>query len=260
MPESNDDPIEDDDLISGYVPASKEFTEEPPSASAEDIQAKINAVRLKYSMARKTLVDDSEADIVSSYLHEHQIRPAPEDQIEVVHEPHNSSNIDVESEWRACHRLSQFPPYFAQLPDALLTTKRVSPDAKLVYALIHKHAPIKNLNRNPVVQISQETLADELGRTEVTIRTLINQLLEAGWIGKYRQGKMKVNRYVLYPMSRHTWAARIAMERVQLRISRDQCLAKRLRDSLYPISDQKNPYGHSNSAKERVTISPLLAY
>ncbi len=219
----------------GYVPASKKFIGESPLTWAEEVQAKLDAVRLKYTLARKTI--EVERRQVGA-----------------------GSDLEREAEQRARLRCSQFLPYFAQLPDALLRTKRVTPEAKVVFALMHMHAPIKGLNLNPVVEISQESLADEMGRTEVTIRTLIKQLVDEGWVGKYRQGRMKVNRYVLYPRSKRTWEAHIAMERVQLRISRDQGLAMRLRKSLYPITDQKNSYGHSNPAKTRVTKRVLRAY
>jgi len=171
-----------------------------------------------------------------------------------------NGDLDREAERRARLRMNRFPPYFAQLPDALIADKQVSPDAKVIYALMHKHAPVKNLNRNPVVEISQETLADKIGRTEVTVRSLIKQLLDAGWIGKHRQGKMKVNRYVLYPRSKRTWEAHVARERVQLKIQRDQGLAKRLREGLYPISDHKILFGHRDSEEKRVTKSALRSY
>jgi DNA-binding MarR family transcriptional regulator len=230
---------EEDDFtpIPGYVPASRAFSDEP-SLSAKDIQAMVDAARQKYSQRRKPIEEEK-------------------NQIDFVND---SNDLDREAERRAHLRLNQFPPYFAQLPDALLTTKRVNPEAKIVYALMHKHAAINHLNQSPVVGISQETLADELGRTGVTIRSLIQQLLDAGWIRKYRQGKMKVNRYVLYARSKRMWEAHVAMERVQVMINRNQGLAKRLRESLHPITDQKNPYGHRNPAKERVTKSSLWAY
>jgi len=115
-----------------------------------------------------------------------------------------TDDLQRKAEQRAQLRLNRVPPHYAQLPDGLILAKRVSPDAKLVYALLHKHAPKKNLKRMPVVQVSQQTLADEMGRTEETIRSLMKQLLGEGWVGKYRQGKMKVNKYVLYPRSKRT--------------------------------------------------------
>jgi len=169
-------------------------------------------------------------------------------------------DLDHEAEQRALLRHQQVPPYYAQLPDVLIVSKRVSPDAKLVYALLHKHAPIKNLNRMPVVHVSQQTLADEMGRTEETIRSLLNQLVDEGWVVKYRQGKMMVNKYVLYPKSKRTFQAYVALERVQLRIQRDAALAKRLRESLYPQSNHKDFCGHTRSSNGKVTTSARGAY
>lgn len=177
-------------------------------------------------------------------------------------EPNN--DIDQEAERRAGLRHNQFPPYYAQLPDALVVTKLVSPEAKVLYAVLHKHAAIKNLNRYPVVKISQEMLADEMDRTEETVRSLIKELINEGWIGKHRQGKMQVNQYVLYPRSKKTWQAFVAIEKVQIRIQRDQALAKRLRASLYPLSDHKDSCGHPPNQEappaKPVTTSALGAY
>lgn len=164
------------------------------------------------------------------------------------------------AEQRVQLRLNRVPPHYAQLPDGLILDKRVSPDAKLVYALLHKHAPIKNLNKLPVVHIAQQTLADEMGRTEETIRSLLRELISQGWVSKHRQGKMKPNRYVLYPRSRLSFQAYVAMEKVQIRIQRDQALAKRLRESLYPQSDHKDSCGHARSGSGKVTTSARGAY
>lgn len=157
-------------------------------------------------------------------------------------------DLNREAERRAGVRYNRLPAYYAQLPDKLITShqahNQVSSEAIRVYALLHKHAPIKNLNRHPKVEISQETLAEELNCSTMTVHTLINELVEKGWISKHRQGKMLVNKYVLYPMSKETWQTYVGMERVQVRIQRDSGLAKRLRESLHPISDQRNSLGH----------------
>jgi hypothetical protein len=204
--------------------------------------------------------ENSDNDIVNSYVSEHSKGPLAEDRAEVVKESIDPGDIDQQAEWRAGHRHNQFPPYYAQMPDALLTTKRVGPEAKVLYAILHKHAAIKNLNRYPAVKVSQETLAYEMDLTEETIRSLIKELLEEGWIGKYRQGKMLVNQYVLYPRSKKTWQAYVAIERVQIRIQRDPNLAKRLRESLYPLSDHKDSCGHPYPSAQQVTTSGRGAY
>ena len=105
--------------------------------------------------------------------------------------------------------------------------------SKLIFGAIHSRAPEKVLKDNIVVQISKETLARDLGVSEDRIRVGINELIEAGWAEKIRQGKMKANMYVLYPMKKKTFQAIKAIKRIHVRINYDQELAKRLRESLY---------------------------
>jgi predicted transcriptional regulator len=204
--------------------------------------------------------ENADTDIIEDYLRKNKKKPPAEEPKANLGVHCDPYDIDLLAERRALLRHHQVPPYYAQLPDGLLLTKKVSPDAKVVYALLHKHARIKNLNRRPVVEISQELLATEMDRTEETIRTLLRELLEEGWIGKFRRGKKKVNRYSLYPRSERTWQAYLAIERVQIRIQRDQSLAKRLRESLYPQTDHKDSCGHPHPSGDQVTTSALGPY
>jgi transposase len=84
-----------------------------------------------------------------------------------------------------------------------------------------------------VVEVSKETLAKGMGVSTEMIRIWLNVLIKTGWIQKLRQGKMKPNRYILYPVGGKTFQAIKAMKRVHLRINYDHKLIKRLRESLY---------------------------
>jgi len=145
-------------------------------------------------------------------------------------------DLDREAERRADLHHNRLPPYFSQTPDELNVSKRVSLGAKQVYTLMHKHAGIKHLNRHPEVRISQEQLGEDMGRSVDRIRIWIDELVKEGWIGKHRRGKMLVNQYTLYPRSKKTWLAYVSMERVQVRIARDEGLRKRLQASIHPLS------------------------
>jgi hypothetical protein len=129
--------------------------------------------------------------------------------------------------------IQRHPPYYGQIPEALLRDENKSHLSKLIFGAIHSRAPEKELKNNPVVQISKETLAKDLGVSVDRIRVGINELTEAGWAEKLRQGKMKSNMYVLYPMKKGTFRAIKGIKRVYLRISYDRKLVKRLRESLY---------------------------
>jgi predicted transcriptional regulator len=204
--------------------------------------------------------ENADTDIIEDYLRRYEGNPPAAEQPDGLEKHCDPYDIDLLAERRARLRHHKVPPYYAQLPDGLLLTKKVSPDAKVVYALLHKHARIKNLNRMPVVEISQELLATEMDRTEETIRTLLRELLDEGWIGKFRRGKKKVNRYSLYPRSERTWQAYLAIERVQIRLQRDQSLAMRLRESLYPQTDHKDSCGQSDPRDGKVIPRALGAY
>ncbi len=129
--------------------------------------------------------------------------------------------------------IQRHPPYYGQIPEALLRDKNRSHLSKLIFGALHSRAPKKELKDNIVVQISKETLAKDLGVSEDRIRVGINELIEVGWIEKLRQGKMISNMYVLYPMKKKMFRAIKGIKRVYLRISYDRKLVKRLRESLY---------------------------
>jgi DNA-binding transcriptional ArsR family regulator len=125
------------------------------------------------------------------------------------------------------------PPYYGQIPVELGKDPNIPAQAKALFGVMHSYSPEKQLKNNAVVEIAEETLAKVFGVHVDTIRQWLKILIEAGWMEKLRQGKMKPNMYVLYPMKKKTFQAIKAMKRVHLRINYDHKLAKRLRESLY---------------------------
>lgn len=125
------------------------------------------------------------------------------------------------------------PPYYGQIPVELGKDPKIIGQAKALYGVMHSYSPEKELKNNVVVVIAKETLAKVMGVGENRVRIWLNELREAGWIEKLRQGKMKPNMYVLYPMKKQTFQAIKAIKRVHLMINYDHKLAKRLRESLY---------------------------
>jgi hypothetical protein len=141
--------------------------------------------------------------------------------------------IEREALSMAQEHIQKYPPYYGQIPEALLRDENMSHLAKLIFGALHSRAPKKELKNNIAVQISKETLAEDLGVSVDRIRVGINELIEVGWIEKLRQGKMISNMYVLYPMKKGMFRAIKGIKRVYLRISYDRKLVKRLRESLY---------------------------
>ncbi len=133
----------------------------------------------------------------------------------------------------AQQHLQKHPPYYGQIPVELGKDSKISAQPKALYGVMHSYSPEKELKNNAVVEIAKETLAKDMGVSTEMIRIWLNMLIEAGWIEKLRQGKMKPNMYVLYPMKKKTFQAIKGMKRVHLRINYDYKLAKRLRESLY---------------------------
>ena len=144
------------------------------------------------------------------------------------------SSIEREAERLAVLQVQKYPPYYGQVPDELLKSKHVRPEAKALYGLLHKYCKgNKQLKTHPVAEVAKETLADDFGVSVERIRIWLNELSEEGWIRPIRRGKMLVNLYVLYPRSKKTFEAWVAMKWVHLKINQDSELSKRLRDSLH---------------------------
>jgi hypothetical protein len=145
----------------------------------------------------------------------------------------NKIKIEEKALRMAKVHINHVPPYFGQLPDKLTKDPEITPTAKIIYGLMHTYAPVKPLNDNVVVEISFETMMKHIGASLPTVRKGVEQLLEKGWIAKIRQGKMRPNKYRLYPVKGSTFQAILSMKRVQLRIQYDYNLIRKLRQSLY---------------------------
>ena len=141
--------------------------------------------------------------------------------------------IEREALSMAQEHVQRHPPYYGQTPVELGKDPKICAQAKALYAVMHSYSPEKELKNNVVVEIARETLAKAMGISTEMIRIWLNELRETGWIEKLRQGKMKPNMYVLYPMKKKTFQAIKAMKRVHLRINYDYELAKKLKKSLY---------------------------
>ena len=139
--------------------------------------------------------------------------------------------------------INRRPPYYGQTPDALLKSTRVKPKARLLFGLLHSHAAVKNLKENCVAKVGLETLAEEMGLDVKNVRRWMRHLAEEGWITIIRRGRRQVNWYRLWPMSRRTFDAMVAHQRVQYRLKTDGELCRRLSASLYP--DRAKSPGHT---------------
>jgi DNA-binding transcriptional ArsR family regulator len=129
--------------------------------------------------------------------------------------------------------IHRHPPYYGQIPVELGKDPKIPAQPKALYGVMHSYSPEKQLKNNGVVEIAKETLAKDMGVSTEMIRIWLNVLREAGWIEKLRQGKMKPNMYVLYPVKKKTFQFIKAIKRVHVRINYDHKLAKRLKESLY---------------------------
>ncbi len=151
--------------------------------------------------------------------------------------------IERQSEFLAMIHLERTPPFYGQIPKGLLLDGSVTSTGKVVFCFLHSYTQEKQLRRFPKVDIALETIADKLGQTTESVRQALRSLENAGWLTRTRRGKMVVNEYTLYGVSKVIWGGIKGMKRVHLRINYDYALAKRLRESLY--SDRKNSCGQS---------------
>lgn len=110
--------------------------------------------------------------------------------------------------------------------------------------MLHSYAPEKNLGQFPQAQVAVSTLAKDRKKSESQVSRYLRKLEERKWIRKIRVGKMQPNIYELLPIGENKLRAKIAMQRVQIRIQTDYTLAKRLRESLYPHSDRSETHDH----------------
>ncbi len=81
---------------------------------------------------------------------------------------------------------------FTQVPNAILTHAKISPGAKLTYAMLLKYAWEKNSSFP-----GQAQLAEDLGATDRSIRTYLSDLEANGLVEIHRRGLGRPNLYIL---------------------------------------------------------------
>jgi hypothetical protein len=81
---------------------------------------------------------------------------------------------------------------FTQVPNFILTNKHLSVGAKLCYAMMLKYA-----RSNDFCFPGQETLAQDIGSTDRSVRTYQKELEQAGFLEVTQRGLGKTNYYKL---------------------------------------------------------------
>jgi hypothetical protein len=81
---------------------------------------------------------------------------------------------------------------FTQVPNLVLESKKISPGAKLTYAMLLKYAW-----QNDFCFPGQERLAEDMGVGKRSVVTYIRELEDQKFIGVKRQGQGKSNIYTL---------------------------------------------------------------
>ena len=82
---------------------------------------------------------------------------------------------------------------FTMVPNHVLVSSKVSPGAKLAYAMLLKYAWEKDF-----CYPGQETLAKEMGVSDRSVRTYLQELEAEKFISIKQQGQGRPNLYVLY--------------------------------------------------------------
>lgn len=81
---------------------------------------------------------------------------------------------------------------FTQVPNAILKSKKISPAAKLTYAMLLSYAW-----QNDYCFPGQTRLADDIGVTDRSVRTYLKELEEKGLLKIKQQGQGRPNMYHL---------------------------------------------------------------
>jgi Helix-turn-helix domain len=81
---------------------------------------------------------------------------------------------------------------FTQVPNFILTNKNLGVGAKLYYAMLLKYAREKDY-----CFPGQETIAEDMGSTDRSVRTYQKELEEAGFLEVTQRGLGKTNYYKL---------------------------------------------------------------
>ena len=82
---------------------------------------------------------------------------------------------------------------FTQVPNFVLTSRKIGVGAKLVYAILLKYAWA-----NDSCFPGQQTLANDMGAGERTVRTYLKELEQTGYLQITQRGLGKTNLYELY--------------------------------------------------------------
>jgi biotin operon repressor len=82
---------------------------------------------------------------------------------------------------------------FTQVPNYVLESERISPGAKLTYAMLLKYAW-----HNDFCFPGQERLAKDMGVVRQSVNTYIKELRKKGFIAVKRQGQGRPNIYELF--------------------------------------------------------------
>lgn len=81
---------------------------------------------------------------------------------------------------------------FTQVPNHMLRSAKISPGAKLAYTMLLSYAW-----QNDYCFPGQERLGTDIGVTERSVRTYLQELETKGFLSIHRQGQGKPNLYVL---------------------------------------------------------------
>lgn len=82
---------------------------------------------------------------------------------------------------------------FTMVPNHVLVSKKVSPGAKLAYAML-----LKYYHYNGEVFPGQQRLADEIGVSKRSVVVFIKELTEAKFVTVERRGQGRTNKYRLH--------------------------------------------------------------
>ncbi len=89
-------------------------------------------------------------------------------------------------------------PKFAIIPLELLRDNTISPTARLVYALYHSYCSQKSMSKESSTFVSQQRLANDLGKSRSFATNASGELVRNGWISVIRRGQGKSNIVVLH--------------------------------------------------------------
>ncbi len=128
------------------------------------------------------------------------------------------------------------PYFYGQIQDSILRDPEISAQAKALFGLLHTHCFNKSLNSYPEVILTRKAMSEEMGVSEVTIRSWIKELEKALCLEVIRQGYKKPNKYRLYPVGGKLLMDWKRIKRIHLRLNCDHELIKRLEESLYKES------------------------